>query len=424
VISPFASSQTAIITGLRFTSFTNSSAVNRLGLDIDNDGAADSLDLQTIAIGAPTISTAGNQIFGVGDTPTATNTITITDGTPARTSAANDLRIKIPAGFNMQWDTARVDNGTGINFGGSNAAAAAGTITYETSQIARVNLSGPIGAGQTLTIAGMRYQNFSNPSTPNNIQLEVNGLGTNCNVAGNFVAIGGAPSIASAADQSFTFNDPVTNAAIIMVTDANGFPSITAAKGVSIQIPAGVPMEWNSAVINSPPLVFGGTGLGHVTGAALKASYSLDHKTVTILLGSDFAAGETLTIGGLQFTNFSGTHAPANLDLFVDLAGSGVADDKTIGIGRPSISLAGAQSFGTSDPPTAITAITVTEDAIVPRIRAVNGVVIRLPGAGTLNCVFDTSVTGTAQGLAFTGTGRAASRAPRRRSATRTTGPQ
>src|SRR5882672_92115 len=404
VLSPFASGQTAIISGLRFASFTNASAVNRLGLDINSNGVADSLDAQTIAIGAPTISTGGNQIFQVGDPVTAANTITITDGTPSRTSAANDLRIKIPAGFNMEWDTTRINGANGIVFGGTALGAQTGTITYETNQIARINLNSPLGAGQTLTISGMRFQNFSAPSTPNNIQLEVNGLGTNCNVAGSFVAVGGAPTISSAANQAFTVADNATPAQLITITDANGFPSITAANGIRIKIPVAFPMEWNTGITGAPPLAFGGAGAVHVTGAAVKVSYP-DTKTALIILASDFAAGEVLTVSGLQFRNFTAPDPPANLDLFVDPVGSGVPDDKTIAIGRPTIALPGPQSFGTGDASTVLTTVTVTEDPTVPRITSANGITIRLPVNAVLDMTWDTSITTLGQGLAFTGTG-------------------
>ena len=50
------------------------------------------------------ISSASNQVFVVDDPPTTAAVITITEdaSTPTMT-AGNDLRIRIPAGFNATW---------------------------------------------------------------------------------------------------------------------------------------------------------------------------------------------------------------------------------------------------------------------------------------------------------------------------------
>src|SRR5579862_5470982 len=404
VISTFGSSQTAIISNLRFTTFTGASAPNVLGLDTLNTGVPQSTDNRTIAIGAPTISSGTNQVFAVADPPTAAATITVTDGTPARITAANAIRIKIPAGFNMQFDTSRVNTGTGLSFGGTGLAHAAQTITYVGTQTAIVNLLSDFTASQTLTISGLAFQNFSAPSTPNNLQLEVNNLGTNCAVDPFFIAVGGAPSISFQANMAFTENDPSTATVQITVTDASGFPTITAANGIRIEIPPAFPMTWDTTITTAPPLVFGGSGAGHVTGSANKVSYPTT-RIALISLGSDFTVAQTLTVSGLRFANFSSAAAPSHLDLFVDPLGSGVPDDKTIGIGQPTIALSVSQTFGTGDPSTVLNPVTVTEDATVPRITSANGIRIEIPAG--LNMSWDTTIQALTDGLAFAGTGSA-----------------
>ena len=66
-----------------------------------------------------TLSSSDNQIFVTGDPPTAAVTITVKDDTLAGTiTDAHDLRIRIPSGFNMTWDTTV----TTVSLGGAASA--------------------------------------------------------------------------------------------------------------------------------------------------------------------------------------------------------------------------------------------------------------------------------------------------------------
>ena len=77
--------------------------------DIDNgirqspwDVGADDI----LASGRVSISSANNQSFVVGFGTTLTATITVTDDLLPTITAANDIRLRIPAGFPMRWDPA------------------------------------------------------------------------------------------------------------------------------------------------------------------------------------------------------------------------------------------------------------------------------------------------------------------------------
>ncbi len=59
-----------------------------------------------VPLAAQTIASAANQTFVVGNPPTTMSAITITDAKPPTITAANDIRIRIPASFNMTWNTA------------------------------------------------------------------------------------------------------------------------------------------------------------------------------------------------------------------------------------------------------------------------------------------------------------------------------
>ena len=109
VTADFAAGEQIIVSGLSFTSFAAVSPTDNLELEVFNDGQASNLDDKTIAVSTPlTVSSAANQVFVVGDPSTVSSTITVTDnGVTVVITAANDIRIRIPPGFNMTWDTCR-----------------------------------------------------------------------------------------------------------------------------------------------------------------------------------------------------------------------------------------------------------------------------------------------------------------------------
>ncbi|MGH9782563.1 MAG: hypothetical protein ACRD88_00110, partial [Terriglobia bacterium] len=71
-----------------------------------------------------TLSSAANQTFTVGQASTTASTLTVTDGSTATITAAQDLRIRIPAGLNMTWDTSV----TTVTLGGGAAGKVSGTL--------------------------------------------------------------------------------------------------------------------------------------------------------------------------------------------------------------------------------------------------------------------------------------------------------
>ncbi|MFH1190639.1 MAG: hypothetical protein V1670_00360, partial [Candidatus Omnitrophota bacterium] len=79
---------------------------NYTGGSYDGYGASVSVDFN-LAGPDVTISSAANHSFVVGQASTAISGITITDSTGGALTASNDLRIKIPSGFGMAWDTTK-----------------------------------------------------------------------------------------------------------------------------------------------------------------------------------------------------------------------------------------------------------------------------------------------------------------------------
>ena len=88
-------------------------------LEVGNDDVVSATDDKTITILDPlNISSATNQLFNQEGGATAIATITITeDGAPSITDT-NDIRIRIPSGFNMTWDI----SDTTATIGGAAAA--------------------------------------------------------------------------------------------------------------------------------------------------------------------------------------------------------------------------------------------------------------------------------------------------------------
>src|ERR1700730_1628381 len=78
-------------------------------------------------LAAQTISSAADQTVVVGGPATTTSAITITDAAAPQITAGNDIRIGIPAGFNMIWNTAI----TTATITGFAAGKVSTTVTYE-----------------------------------------------------------------------------------------------------------------------------------------------------------------------------------------------------------------------------------------------------------------------------------------------------
>jgi len=413
ITSDFPSNATLTVSGLKFTTFTAASLPQQLTMDTT---AAQVLDNQTYGIGAPTItdaSLAPGQVFTVNANPAATlpcADITVSDDPSGdnRITGVKGIRIRIPGAPSLTWDTSV----TAVTFPAGTATGhmqAGPNVTYEDlNRTAVIAVASDFsGAGQTVSIHGLGFQNFTLPQTPISLRLGVNGPisggGTNCASDNRILAIGGVPSIASAANQAFSVNDPLTATSQITVTDAAGFPSITTTNGITINIPPGFPMQWDTTIQKSSDgLVFGGSAAGNVgpDGSGNIVTYT-GGLSARINVKINFGAGDTLVVTGLKFNLFTAPHASDTLQLFVDPLGSAVLDPATIGIGQPTIVLAASQVFGVADAPTALGTLTVTEDASVPRIQSGPQIRVHIPPGLAMS--WDTTIQKTMDGLVFGG---------------------
>ncbi len=333
-------------------------------------------------VAAQTINSAANQTFAVWRSPTAMSTITITDaGTPTIT-AANDIRIRIPASFNMTWNTAL----TTATIGGAAASKVSATVTYEGGGKTLVlNVTTNFAGGDKITVSGLEFMNFTAASPADRLELVVSGPGgSTADTDGKTITIV-APTISSAANQTFTAGDPPVNMSTITVTDPS-VPSINAANDIRIRIPPSFNMTWNTALTTAT------IGGGAASKVSTSVSYEDGGKTLVLNVTTNFAGGDKITVSGLEFGNFTSTSAADNLELVVSGPGGATADldNRTIAVVAPTISSAANQTFVVGQAATSISAITIT-DATPSTITAATDIRIRIPSA--LNLSWNTSIT-------------------------------
>src|SRR6185295_6031655 len=171
VTANFAAGDQITVSGLQFTNFTAVSAAAGLQLVVSGSagGGTAATSSTTKQIVQPTISSAANQTFAAGAAATNISTITVTDNATAATiTAANDIRIRIPASFNMTWNTAV----TTATIGGGASAKVSTTVSYEDAGKTLVlNVTTNFATNNQITVAGLQFMNFTAASAADFLQL-------------------------------------------------------------------------------------------------------------------------------------------------------------------------------------------------------------------------------------------------------------
>jgi hypothetical protein len=176
VTADFVAGDQLTIADPQFNNFSAPSGADNLELEVNNDGVISALNDKTIAINANTsasISSAADQVFIVDDPDTFISVITITESAVSKTiKKKNDLRIRIPAGFNMTWDTTIKD----VTIGGPAANNMKTKLkAYEDGGRTMVlDVSKDFKVGDQITVSGAQFIGFSAPSPLDNLELEVN----------------------------------------------------------------------------------------------------------------------------------------------------------------------------------------------------------------------------------------------------------
>src|SRR5204862_195855 len=157
-------------------------------------------DSRTIQVVQPTLASAANQVFVVGQAATAMSPITVTDAATPSITALSDIRIRIPATVSMGWNTGV----TTATLTGSGAGKVAPAVSYEDGGKTLVfNVTSNFTGSDQLVVSGLQYMIFTAAAAADYLQLAVGGAGGRTNASDSRTIQIGAPTVASAANQLF-----------------------------------------------------------------------------------------------------------------------------------------------------------------------------------------------------------------------------
>src|SRR5207249_2798954 len=106
--------------------------------------------------------------------------ITVTDAATPGITAANDIRIRIPATLTMTWNTGL----TAATLTGSAAGKVAPTVSYEDGGKTLVlSVTTNFAGNDQLVVSGLQYMGFTAPSAADYLQLVVSGAGGGTNAS-------------------------------------------------------------------------------------------------------------------------------------------------------------------------------------------------------------------------------------------------
>ena len=173
VTANFVAGDALVVDGLRFMSFAAPAASDRIALEVGNDGLVSALDAETIrivAVASPVVVSAADQIFTVGDPPTLASEVTVIDGSTPSINSVDEIRIRIPEGLVLTWDTSVTSIGTS----GPAAPKVATSVTYEDFGLTAVlNVTTDFAGSESVTVSGLSLKGFIAPVPPDRLELEV-----------------------------------------------------------------------------------------------------------------------------------------------------------------------------------------------------------------------------------------------------------
>src|SRR5436309_5802798 len=283
---------------------------------------------------AQTIASGSNQTFGAGQPPTAISAITVTDAATATIKKGKDIRVRIPATFNMTWNTAL----TTATITGTAASKVSTTVTYEDGGKTLVlDVTTDFSGGNQIIVSGLQYTSFATASGPDRLQLVLAGVGGATAASDSRTIQILAPTMASAANQVFTVGQVPAAISAITVTET-AVSTITAAKDLRIRIPASVNMTWNTALSTATLTGVAADNVGP------RGSYRDGGKRLVLVVTSVFGGNNHLGVYGLQYLGFTAPPAADNPELAVSGLGGGGAtattDSRTIQVVVPAMASA------------------------------------------------------------------------------------
>ena len=396
VTSNFVADDYIVIAGLRYTGFAPPSGLDFLELLIDGGTVVIDTDDHSLSLHGAFISSALDQTFIVNAAPKQAETITITDDTVNKTiTKKRDLRIRIPAGFSMTWDTSI----TTVTLGGGAKNKVSTTLkAYEDNgQTVVLDVKKGFAAGEVLTIDGLFFANFSLPSgalpVTDKLELEVGNDGSVAATDVKTITVNQGPTtLTSGSDQVFYVGDAPTTASIFTIINDSAATQIKKKTDIRVTIPAAVDMTWDPSVVT---ITVGGNAWDKVKNAVTYENVGGKPKILVIDVSGDFGIGDYITVDGLQFRDFLAPVGAGNLLLTAD-PGPVDTDDFFVAVVELGLSSASSQSFFVSDLPTAASTFTVSDDAVTPQITALDDIRIRIPAG--FNMTWDSAESAVALG--------------------------
>ena len=379
-ITPFAGPAYRFFLGnIWMTASGSPSSGNLTGTNRTDVGSITVADFPTGTIPTTTIFpgttvAAGNIVITETSTPGGAG-IWVFDGTNY------GLRIRIPTGIGVKWNTAVTTIGNG---GNSHVST---TVTYIGTQTVQINVTTQFSASESVTLSGLQFV-VDPTAVDTEFKLDVmEGQLTNntvhcvVNQSTTGIFIRGVPTIDSAANQVFTVGDASKVIGDITLKDSQGTTKIPSGTVLSLIIPASLNLEWDSAfaptfttTMTIGPVNFVADGLGRI-------------KTMTISVTTNSGSGNTLVVKTAHFKNFSNPNAAGvALQMQYDVAQPLITDSKTNAIGQPTISSLDDQVFVVNQGIANLHTITVKDDATNQRIK--NGVPFEIEIPAALKIVF------------------------------------
>lgn len=363
-------------------------------------------DNATVRIARPPsgFGLSGPVTLDAGLGPTAMTPVTLTESNTIGNGSiwsTTGIKINIPASLNMVWHNPggtvqATCTGTAV----PNRIVASPAVSFtDGNKTVIIPVTNDFQPGESVTISGLSYASMGNDSTGS---LRVNlGNSSALTVAHavdpTTITIAGQPKISSASNKVYSVGDPTSALADITVTESLGTPRISSTNGIKIVLPTALA---NVASFASSNITCTGTAVpGHVAaGPFVVNPNAIDgNKSITIPVAGTFGVGQTVTISGLQLTGFTGPLGSAQLGMDVNgsVASFEATDNRTIGIGRPSISSLIDQVFINPPQIEAMSQITISDDPVNPRIFPTTQIRIAIPTSPTFNMTWQGGLTAT-----------------------------
>jgi outer membrane protein assembly factor BamB len=286
VTADFLPGDSLTVADLKFFSFTALATPDHLGLEVGNDDVVIAVDDKTIdifATGVPRLSSDANQGFVVGSPPVPAVPFTISNSSPSSITAAADLRVWIPAGFLMTWNPFD----TSASISGPGASKVSPVVSFENgNRTLLLDVTTDFGSSDFVTVSGLSFASFTGVSAPDELELEVDGLGGIADVDDKRIFIDGFSDVAILTatatslrvEIQWVFPDAGACDHVHVVRDTGGFPAPLGGTLV-VNAPCAGFMGMPFSAIDAPPAndveyfysAYVYTGVGYTPGQFVKA---------------------------------------------------------------------------------------------------------------------------------------------------------